>query len=384
MKNKRILILCKVVDNYGDVGVVFRLAKALSEQDKTLELTIVCSDLESFSLLTKNHFSIDTQKKSQKCIFNDSVWTILDWTQEEDFRYEPSPFPTILECFQCGRPEWLESILFSKTANKTFYIFNIEYLTAEAYAEEFHLLKSYTRSSNVKKMFFMPGFTNKTGGLIIDKTFMNSLKKSELQKKDDKIFTVAIFSYERSFDEIFVALQNFVQKVREKEKGFCVKVFAAAGKSQPFVKKSWEKFGKDIILQELDFLPQEEWDELLCTCDFNFVRGEESLARASLCAKPFVWHAYPQEENYQLVKVNSLLEKILPFIKDEAAGTALKQVWEDYNTPNKSLSANALQLLFEAEYNKNLEKDFKEFSASLFANGNLAENLLSYMSKIGL
>jgi hypothetical protein len=55
------------------------------------------------------------------------------------------------------------------------------------------------------------------------------------------------------------------------------------------------------------FFPQEEYDDLLSVTDFNFVRGEDSWARACLSAKPFFWHAYFQKDNYQQVKVKAFL-----------------------------------------------------------------------------
>ena len=76
-----------------------------------------------------------------------------------------------MECFQCGRPEWLEELLFSQQFNLNVQIVNVEYLTAESWADDFHLLKSGTRSAKIKKINFMPGFTKKTGGLILVKKF---------------------------------------------------------------------------------------------------------------------------------------------------------------------------------------------------------------------
>ena len=57
----------------------------------------------------------------------------------------------ILELFQCGRPDWMEKILFEEKLNRTVQIIMIDYLTAEKYAEDFHCLQSLTRSSKVKK-----------------------------------------------------------------------------------------------------------------------------------------------------------------------------------------------------------------------------------------
>ena len=38
-------ILCKVVDNYGDIGVVYRLAKALSALDPALKIRLSVDNL---------------------------------------------------------------------------------------------------------------------------------------------------------------------------------------------------------------------------------------------------------------------------------------------------------------------------------------------------
>ncbi|MDE6349393.1 MAG: elongation factor P maturation arginine rhamnosyltransferase EarP, partial [Treponemataceae bacterium] len=42
---KNITILCKVVDNFGDIGFVYRLARALTERDGQLRLRLIVSDL---------------------------------------------------------------------------------------------------------------------------------------------------------------------------------------------------------------------------------------------------------------------------------------------------------------------------------------------------
>ena len=60
-------------------------------------------------------------------------------------------------------------------------------------------------------------------------------------------------------------------------------------------------------------------------CDFNFVRGEDSFARALLTGKPFLWHIYPQEENLHLQKLQSFLELYSPEDKE------LQKVFVQYN-----------------------------------------------------
>ncbi len=380
MKNKNIIILCKVVDNYGDIGVVYRLAKALSDLDQFFNITLVCSNLESFAKMAAG---IKPFLKKQTFNYKKATWTILDWQQDDNFYFEQSPFPVVLECFQCGRPDWLEKILFDENSQEIFHIFNIEYLTAEEYADDFHLLKCYTRKSNVKKMFFMPGFTNKTAGLLLDKTFVQTLNEAKNKKADSKEFNVTIFSYERDFTQIFNSLNEVQELYQKQTPDFKINVFAANGKSLDFVKDAWNKTEKKVNLVELKFLSQEDWDKVLCNADFNFVRGEESLARAVFTGKPFFWHAYVQDENYQLVKVNALLTKIEPFFTDKEQFAKFSSLWNEYNTPECKLNQkNLTDILLSAAGNKTdnkLNASFANFAENLLKNGNLSENLIKYL-----
>ena len=78
--------------------------------------------------------------------------------------------------------------------------------------------------------------------------------------------------------------------------------------------------------------------------NFLFIRGEDSLSRAVLCGVPFVWHAYIQDENYHLVKVNALLDLLTQKFSIEEK-KYLTELWNDYNTPNKPLNENLIGLL---------------------------------------
>ena len=199
MDKKNITILCKVVDNFGDIGFVYRLARALTELDSTLNLRLVVSDLNSFSALAPQ---VDPSKAEQVC----GRWQIFDWSAADECTqaFSQNPPAIILECFQCGRPDWLETLLFDTPGGTEplAYIVNIDYLTAEDYADEFHLLKSGTRSARVKKINFMPGFTEKTGGLVLDRTFMQNRAQAEDTRhkaattttESRDAFTVAMFS----------------------------------------------------------------------------------------------------------------------------------------------------------------------------------------------
>ena len=47
---------------------------------------------------------------------------------------------------------------------------------------------------------------------------------------------------------------------------------------------------------------------MLWACDFNAVRGEDSLVRALWAGQAFVWHIYPQHDNAHHDKLHAFLD----------------------------------------------------------------------------
>ena len=374
-KTLDITILCKVVDNFGDIGFVYRLARSLTDLCQKLKLRIIADNLKSFSLLCPE---IDPLKDEQ----NVNGWQIFNWNAEitclKEFRKNPPKI--ILECFQCGRPEWLETLLFTEKIPNIAQIIMIDYLIAEPYAETFHKLQSLTRSAKVRKVNFMPGFTEKTGGLILDKPFLSALKNRT--DKNEEFFNILFFGYPRNYSPVIHALQNFNNKNEKKinlllAKGAGFDSFMAAYETEKSAEKNL------FALEELPFLPQTEWDALLTKTPLLFIRGEDSLSRACLCGVPFVWHAYPQTEEYQLVKVNALLDRMsVHFLPEDFK--IIRKCWQIYNTTNASPQEleNALNNFLQ-NYKK-LCRGFKEFSASLLKNGDLTEQLLKFIKSLTL
>ena len=394
-----ITILCRVVDNYGDIGFVYRLARelsSLSSIEKT-QIRLIVSDLKSF-----NAMALPPGISTSLAVQNYNGWKVIDWNAcaEGKCEFTEQPPKIILECFQCGRPEWLDEILFSAQTTQTVQIVNVEYLTAEDWADDFHLLKSGTRSALVKKINFMPGFTKKTGGLVLDKHFVSCvhsktaalecLKKYASKKtvaliEDTNLFRVIAFSYERNFENEARALSEFA-----KNSGRKVQVLLAPGLGNAPFKKAAAAF-KNISVYDLEYLPQLAWDALLTLADFSFIRGEDSFSRACLSGIPFVWHAYPQEEEFQLVKAAAVLKRMEPFF---SAGdmSLVKNVWLSYNRKpsvkmcdeackvyNECTDAGYIPLLRILENYGGIKKSFGMFAQSLFANGNLAKNLLAFL-----
>ena len=375
-------ILCKVVDNFGDIGFVYRLAKNLCKVNPSYQIRIITNDIKTFKMLAPEL----GKGCANIALFdsNDAATCRAEFCQR--------PPRVILECFQCGRPDWLEEILFDDTTNglqdqeARAFVINIDYLTAEDYAEDFHKLKSGTRSALVKKINFMPGFTAKTGGLILDvPPATDSKPKSGATGIDDKTKTagpqILMFSYPKDFVPIIRAILRW-------NKAAQVNLAQGAGKESFLAANEnclQDQKAGGLFVRELPFLSQEEWDKNLYAQDILFVRGEDSLSRACLSGKPFVWQAYLQDDNYQLVKVRALLARMRPHFAPEDFA-ALENFWLLYNGAESSGKPRTAGTAMEEacygflERSDKMKAGFEAFARSLFELGNFAERLDEFVS----
>lgn len=403
-------ILCKVVDNFGDIGFVYRLAKNLVQLNPQREIRIAVDNLAAFNKIESRvdpalaeqvlevacADSLQDQEGADKAgnegkpktagrlkIFDATNAAVCarEWTKK--------PARVILECFQCGRPDWLEALLFDGVTRAL--IINIDYLTAEDYAEEFHRLKSGTRSPLVRKVNFMPGFTEKTGGLILDAAAETASKPKNAPATENGFITktagpqILMFSYPKDFAPIIRAILRWNKAAQiNLAQGAGKESFLAANENclQDSCKP---KTAGGLFVRELPFLSQEEWDKNLYAQDILFVRGEDSLSRACLSGKPFVWQAYLQDDNYQLVKVRALLERMRPhFAPGDFA--ALENFWLLYNGAESSGKPKTAGAAMEEacygflERSDKMKAGFEAFARSLFELGNFAEKLDEFVS----
>ena len=386
----QITVLCKVVDNFGDIGVVYRLAKQLKKINPQNQINLVTDNLDSFNKICSTvNPVLGFQTLEGLNVYN---WKAADFCHEAFSKNDGELMPVILECFQCGRPEWMERILFDEKLERTVHILMIDYLTAEKYAEDFHCLQSLTRSSKVQKVNFMPGFTEKTGGLIIDDPW------KEVPERNPE-GPVLVFTYEKNWKSLASCLKSW-----SSEKGR--KVYVAQGRGrQSFIdawnevqlsEKSpdtWTKLPDlsylprsekkpEPLLEELSYINQEQWDELMKGCSALVIRGEESMSRACLSGIPFIWHAYPQSDEYQLVKVRALLERMRRHFNEEDF-KIVEGAWLEINNESvPDTSQNPYDDFFSAA--DRLAPAFYDFACSLRKNGDLASNLMTYIEKLAI
>lgn len=393
MNENRITILCKVIDNFGDIGVVYRLCRSLTDVDSSLKINLVISELETFKKMAGETFK---------------NWNIFDWNDAETCtKYFSENLPTvILQTFQCGLPDWLDEIIYRKEfedSGKLCKILNIEYLTAEKWADDFHCLKGATRSKNVRKYFFMPGFTKKTGGLILDKNFTSSLSDSHFRKTiienlaktvsfSENEFNILVFSYPKDFTFFFEAINDFSNKCSKK-----IHIFVAQGVGLESFKKTENEYkNKNFLVSYLPYLKQEVWDAFLCSMDFLFIRGEDSFARATLSGVPFLWNIYQQDEEFHLVKLKAFLNLLECQKIDEMSwlynrnfevecGTEVFDAWENISEckseeeAQKKMTELLKDILFNLDEIKTM---FQNFSKKTLELGNLSEKLLEFLPLI--
>lgn len=301
-------IFCEVVDNFGDIGVCWRLAKQLSQQHSQ-QVSLWVDDLISFQALCP---AVDTQQ-TQQCI--DGI-NIIHWLADlpAELSLNIQQAQVVIEAFGCQLPN---SIIEQMQQAKVSPLWlNLEYLTAESWAEDCHLLPS--PQQRLTKIFFFPGFTEKTGGLLWEDELLNLADQMQTLEARQQLFgklgiaavlaeipmQISLFAYENKQVAPLLSALN--------QNSPAVHLLVPQGRVQQEV-EHWLANHElnNLTVSIIPFMPQPTYDRLLATCQLNFVRGEESFVRAQMLGLPMIWHIYPQQENAHIIKLNAFLEQYL-------------------------------------------------------------------------
>ena len=340
-------IFCQVIDNYGDVGVAYRLAREFKRVYPNKKLRFVINQIEELNLIRKS----------------EDIEIIL----YKDISKIENSADLIIESFGCEIPkEYMDKAL--KNAK---LIINLEYFSAEKWVDDFHLQESFL-GGNLKKYFFIPGLSEKSGGILLDNEFLERKKKVEANKeyylekfeiKEKYDLIGSVFSYEKNFDSLIEKLKKLDKKI--------ILLILSEKTQKNFIKyfDNGNNYDK-IKFVKLPFFTYDKYEELLALCDFNLVRGEDSFVRALLLGKPFLWHIYPQDENTHIKKLESFLEKYCSNNKE------LKQTFINYNINKDDFS------YFFKNF-KEIEKYNKNYANYLIKNCNLMEKLINFIENIG-
>ena len=125
-------MFCRVIDNYGDAGVSWRLAQMLAkEYDWAVRLII--DDAAVLSAI------VPTAKAEVAPVKAGSV-TVCDWIEDgSDVPFRPwdgQAADVVIELFSCRLPDAYEAAIARRFETSPCAVFALDYLTAEKYAEE--------------------------------------------------------------------------------------------------------------------------------------------------------------------------------------------------------------------------------------------------------
>jgi uncharacterized repeat protein (TIGR03837 family) len=307
-------ILCRVVDNHGDLGVCWRLAADLAQRGEQVRLW--CDDASALAWMApQGQAGVQVQP-----------WPVA----------APAGGlgEVVVEAFGCEPPAaWLQA--FGQAAEPPVWI-NLEYLSAEAYVARCHALPSPLMAGPAAgrtRWFYYPGFTPDTGGLLREPGLLQRQAAFDrlawrLQHGlADGDLVVSLFCYEPP------ALPALLQRVADAN----AQLLVTPGRATAAVHALPQPPG--LRLHWLAPRPQPEFDALLWACDLNCVRGEDSLVRALWAGQPFVWQIYPQDDGAHHEK----LEAFLDWLQAPPSLRAFHAAWNGLASPDlPSLSAALL------------------------------------------
>lgn len=331
-------VFCRVIDNYGDIGVCWRLARQLVAE-RGLKVRLWVDDLASLRLLCPE---VDPGKDRQRA----ADVEILRWQAEMP---AVMPADVVVEAFGCGLPEGYAEAMAARDVPALWIV--LEYLSAESWVRGHHGLPSPHPRLRLERYFFFPGFVPGTGGVLLEKGLFARRAAFAAAGKDAfwasvgfepppaGTTVVSLFGYAHA--PLAGLLGAWARDDRPMvavvpEGKLTGKAVDFLGTSTASCRRSFRRGSLEVRL--LPFVEQPRYDELLWACDCNFVRGEDSFVRAQWAARPFVWHVYPQQEGAHWRKLEAFLGLYCAGLPS-AAAEAVGALWRAWNSEDGSQSA---------------------------------------------
>lgn len=378
-------IFCRVIDNFGDIGVCWRLSADLAERGHRVRLWID-----------------DTSALKWMAIPQPSI-AVHDWEEAEN--HPPAPGDVVVESFGCDPPAAF--VLGMHRSHPSTWI-NLEYLSAEDYVERSHGLMSPVWSgagAGLKKWFFYPGFTAQTGGLLREtslaprqKAFFQNTPSLHQWLADvgvqadpriDHSRKLSVFCYPTA---PLPALLDVLSKQLLARDGASVTLLLTPGHAtdlalrwkaslqQPEVRNL---LGTRLHWVQLPLLTQPRFDEFLWLSDLNMVRGEDSAVRALWAHRPHVWQIYEQDDGVHTEKLHAFTNKWMKAWPQPTHHMALS-AWDAWNNlaPTTQL-AGLVESLLEPEKFAIWQEACTRSHEKLANQADLTSQLLEFVSRSG-
>ena len=306
-------VFVRVIDNWGDVGVGWRLCMQLAGSFPW-RVRLWIDDVAALGklVLAAELAAVQDTVMVEKWSDDDSVSLRLAQLADPVMVIETFgcdlPSPVLRRMQQC-QPLWL----------------NWEYLTAEDWAVDLQAMPSL-QGNGLAKYFWFMGIDQQSGGLLREANYLSRrnefLQQPCLQQAFKQQYGLPlehvgqlwlIFAYTserwaqwlsmwRGADEpitLWLAGHEVADSLR------AAGVIAADALQQ--VGDTFEL--EQVTMVRIPFVPQSAFDNLLWLADGAIVRGEDSFVRALWAGLPFLWHIYQQEEAVHLQKLDAYWHK---------------------------------------------------------------------------
>lgn len=374
-------LFCRVVDNFGDIGVCWRLARQL-RREHGIAVILWVDDLGSFGKICAE---VDSRLDEQEV----QGIMVRHWQAEIGTIQSTEVADLVIEAFACELPAAYVAAMAVRDPKPVWI--NLEYLSAEPWVESCHALASRHPTLPLTKHFFFPGFTSKTGGLPVEADLAarrDAFQNDEAARQafwsalgvvvPDGVRKLSLFCYPSAPVEAL-----FEEMWQGDDAGIClvpegVASDAVAGFLGQVPTAGARATHGSLTVQVLPFVDQPEYDKLLWACDLNFVRGEDSFVRAQWAGRPLVWHIYPQEDDAHQTKLEAFLDRYRAGLPPQAA-RALDGLWQAWNGAAgmdihwRSFTAALPVLAAHA----------RTWAQQLSKTGDLASNLMQFVRQIG-
>ncbi|MFH0020789.1 elongation factor P maturation arginine rhamnosyltransferase EarP [Pseudomonas fluorescens] len=328
--NTRWDIFCTVVDNFGDIGVTWRLARQLvAEHSLTVRLWV--DDLRAFERLCPQ-IDIDAAQQYQQGV-EVRQWPV-EWVHTD-------AADVVIAAFACNLPSDYMNAMAARERPPLWL--NLDYLSAEDWVVGCHGLPS-VKYKTVQKIFFFPGFQPGTGGLLRERGLLEQRRQFQNDAAAQRQFLQGL-GIERAPDAQLISLFAY------ENAGLAswLDVLAAADTPTHLLVPEGRILGdvarwlevetltvgaihqrRALTVQVLPFVRQDQYDHLLWCCDFNAVRGEDSFVRAQWAGRPMLWHIYQQDEDIHLDKLDAFLALYTKGLSP-AAAEAMNGLWRAWS-----------------------------------------------------
>lgn len=325
-------LFCTVIDNYGDAGVCWRLARQLAG-DYGWRVRLFIDAPEALAAL------LGTPSSSPWGRVVDGV-QVAPWPAAS---CRDAVADVVIEAFACEPPAHYVQAMAAR-ARAPVWI-NLEYLSAEDWVATCHLGRSPHPRLALEKTFFFPGFAPGTGGLLREReldrrreAFLDDpaaraafWRRLAIAPPSARTCMVTLFAYENPALETLLAqwcggAEELLLLVPEGRVSAAVARFFGRA---AFPAGASAERGR-LRVRALPFLDQLAYDHLLWQADVNFVRGEDSFIRAQWARRPFIWHIYPQRDDAHVDKLDAALAAYTRALPAETA-RVVDRFWRAWN-----------------------------------------------------